>query len=282
MSAVRLPGREAAVDQVAPLAGRPHLGPAQACARQDRAPDVHWVQPRPRIRPPGEHDLRPLGGAPRQPLLRMMLAGVVHQQRPAPVRITPPPRTQDVATCPRGGPRVAVPEDRARAPSEGRPHVDDTRPHRLELPALDRAGAAWPGRVEALQGWPPGLLVEAPQTTVLGRVHRPCDPLCHRRLTLRIGAGQPVANPRGLQPHVRHKPLDRRRTPRHAGATAGPQPGHVAPAVVRAPAAIPLPLLRTCHPDHQGTGLRGNKPGDVPLGAQPPGPAAAPGAPPPA
>src|SRR5262245_28159384 len=102
MGKVRIPGLKETMKEIPQVLRGADTGAAQALATHDREPNLHLVKPRAMGGQPVESHLGPLGGAPVQHGLFLMIASVVQDQMPATVGVTGAERPQEVAKLPIG------------------------------------------------------------------------------------------------------------------------------------------------------------------------------------
>jgi hypothetical protein len=164
-----VPGLNEAMDEIPQVLGRADTGPAQALATQDREPNLHLIEPRAMRGQPVEGDLGPLGGAPLQHRLLLMIAGVVPNQRPVTVGITSAQGAQEVAKLQVGMALITLGKDLPAADIKGSKEIDGAMAQILTLLAFDQAGPQGHRRLQALQSLDVGLLIQTEEATVPGR-----------------------------------------------------------------------------------------------------------------
>src|SRR5262245_38717438 len=166
MSKMGVPGVEEAMDEVPQVLGGTDTGAAQALATQDREPDLHLIEPRAMGRQPMEGDRGALGGAPVQHDLFLMIARVVHNQRPATGRVEGAQSVQEMTKLQMGMTLIALGEDLSGATIKGGKEIDSAMADILELLALDQAGTQGQSWRQAFQGLDVGLLIKTEHTTM--------------------------------------------------------------------------------------------------------------------
>src|ERR1700704_514927 len=130
---VGVPGLNEAMDQIPQVLSGADTGAAQALAAEDREPNLHLIEPRAMRGQPVEDDRGTLGGTPVQHGLLLMIAGVVHNQMPAAVRVASPQGVQEVPEFQIGVALIALRKDFPRADIKGGKEVHHSMPNVLKL-----------------------------------------------------------------------------------------------------------------------------------------------------
>src|SRR4051812_9595605 len=112
-----------------------------------------------------EGDLGPLGGAPVQHGLFLMIACIVDNQMPRTLGIAGAEGAQEVTKLQISMALVALREDLPGADIKGGKEIDCAVAKVLKLLALDQAGTQGQSRMQALQGLDVGLLIETEHAT---------------------------------------------------------------------------------------------------------------------
>ena len=277
MSKVGVPGGAEAMNEVPQGLGGGDIGPAQALAAQDRAPNLHLIEPRALGRQPVKRNLRAVGGAPVQHGLFLMIAGIIHNQRPATVGVAGAQRTQEVTKLQIGMALRAVREDLPGSYSKSSKEIEGARAEILKLLALDQARPQGQRGRQPLQGLEVGLLSEAEHATPARGMQIEGENLGPRLLKQGVGAGQEVTQAMGLEHQCRQNPLDRGRAHGQNLAAPSDQAGHIPDAVMRKAPNRPFLTALTGDGDDRVARQGGKKPVGAPPGATPAGQLARPG-----
>src|SRR5215210_7765401 len=269
MSKVGVPGRNEAMDEGTQSLGGADTRAAQAFATQDREPNLDLVEPRAMSRQPVEGNLGPLGRAPVQHGLFLMIAGVVHNQMPTAIGVASPQGPQEMAKLQVGMPLIALGKDFPRPDIKGSKEIDGPMADILKLLAFDQPRTQRQRGVQALQGLEVGLLIKAENPTAPGGMQVELENLGHLLFKPRVSPGQEIAQAMGFEHQRRQNPLHGGRTHSQNLPPPGDQPRQIADAVVRKAPKLPFLGSLAGDGDDRVPGQRGKNPVGDPTGANP-------------
>jgi hypothetical protein len=192
MSKMGGPGVGEAMDEVPQVWGGTDTGAAQALAIQEREPDLDLIEPRAMSGQPMARNLGPLGSAPLQDGLFLMIPRVVHNQMPATVWVAGAQRPPEVAELQIGMALITPCEAFPSADLKGGKEIDGARAEILNLLAFEQPRTQGQSRLQAFQGLTVGLLIARENPTPARGMQVEIENLGPLLLKHGIGAGQEV------------------------------------------------------------------------------------------